>query len=474
MRIFDISQKLIDLASLAIAFLLAAGIVANLDQGTSFADFLSMRIKISYSLIFAGFMLTCLIILVQCGLYKSKATPIFQVGAINIITATLFGTGVLMLIAELLDISIVTTKFLIFFWFISSFLLILNKIIIQYVLKKLRLKGLNLLSVLVIGTNERALSLAKMMESHPELGYRIQGFVDNSWLKCDPFINSGYQVVATIDELPSYLWKNPVDEVIICLPLGTFYHEVANIIALIESQGITVRIPADFFNLKVAKSKVERFENEDMITMETGSMFGWSLMVKRAIDIIGSALLLVILSPLLFITAILIKSTSSGPIFFVQDRVGFNKRLFKMYKFRTMVIDAEKKQAELEKLNEVSGPVFKISHDPRIIPIGQMLRKLSIDELPQLLNVFKGDMSLVGPRPLPMRDFNGFSEVSHCRRFSVKPGITCLWQIKGRSNISFDRWMELDMEYIDHWSLWLDIKILLGTITAVIKGSGAA
>ena len=179
------------------------------------------------------------------------------------------------------------------------------------------------------------------------------------------------------------------------------------------------------------------------------------------------------LFPLLLLTACLIKLTSPGPFFFIQERVGLNKRRFRLYKFRTMVADAEKRQAELEPLNEISGPVFKIKNDPRITPIGDFLRTTSIDELPQLINVLKGEMSLVGPRPLPVRDYNGFDQDWHRRRFSVRPGITCLWQVDGPSDIPFQKWMEMDMEYIDQWSLWLDLKILTKTIPAVLQGSGA-
>ena len=187
-------------------------------------------------------------------------------------------------------------------------------------------------------------------------------------------------------------------------------------------------------------------------------MYGWRVAVKRLLDIVISAFLLVILSPLALITAIAIKIDSPGPVHFVQERVGLNKRKFRLYKFRTMVDGADKKQCDLEDLNEVCGPVFKIKNDPRITPVGKILRKTSIDELPQLFNVLKGDMSLVGPRPLPVRDYNGFNEDWQRRRFSVRPGITCLWQVNGRSNTSFEHWMELDMEYIDTWSLMLDFR----------------
>jgi exopolysaccharide biosynthesis polyprenyl glycosylphosphotransferase len=211
-----------------------------------------------------------------------------------------------------------------------------------------------------------------------------------------------------------------------------------------------------------------------MIALYTGAMEGWPVVAKRVLDFCVSLSLLIILSPIFLLAAILIKLTSPGPVFFIQERVGLNKRRFNLYKFRSMVPDAEEKLATVEHLNEVTGPVFKITEDPRITSIGKFLRKTSIDELPQLFNVLNGNMSLVGPRPLPVRDYQGFDQDWLRRRFSVRPGITCLWQINGRSSIPFNQWMELDMRYIDEWSLSLDLKILAKTIPAVIKGSGAA
>ena len=203
-------------------------------------------------------------------------------------------------------------------------------------------------------------------------------------------------------------------------------------------------------------------------------MVGWQVLVKRTLDVFLSLVLLIILAPLFFFIVFLIKVTSQGPVFFIQERMGLSKRRLRLYKFRTMISDAEQQLSQLENLNEASGPVFKIKNDPRITPIGKFLRKTSIDEFPQLINVLKGDMSMVGPRPLPLRDYNGFDQDWQRRRFSVRPGITCIWQVDGRSDISFEKWMELDVQYIDHWSLWLDFKILAKTIPAVLKGSGAA
>jgi exopolysaccharide biosynthesis polyprenyl glycosylphosphotransferase len=192
------------------------------------------------------------------------------------------------------------------------------------------------------------------------------------------------------------------------------------------------------------------------------------------IDVALAALAVAFLSPILLLAAAAIKLTSPGPVFFLQERIGLNKRRFKIFKFRTMVPDAEQRMVDLESKNEATGPVFKIRRDPRITPIGRLLRRSSIDELPQLLNVLIGDMSLVGPRPLPVRDYEGFNEDWQRRRFSVKPGITCLWQIGGRSDITFEQWMRLDLQYMDEWSLWLDLKILTKTVPAVFKGAGAA
>jgi len=182
---------------------------------------------------------------------------------------------------------------------------------------------------------------------------------------------------------------------------------------------------------------------------------------------------MIVLAPLFLAIALAIKLTSKGPVFFAQQRYGLNKRLFWMYKFRTMVQNAEALQAGLERQNEAQGPVFKIARDPRVTRVGAVLRKLSFDELPQLWNVVRGEMALVGPRPLPMRDVGLFAEGWLMRRFSMRPGLTCLWQISGRSDLDFDRWVALDLAYIDNWSLRLDAKILLQTIPAVLKGTGA-
>ena len=318
------------------------------------------------------------------------------------------------------------------------------------------------------------MQFACKMRDNQFLGYRVIGFVDQQWAGLGEFSQSGFNLACDFDGLLTYLRSSVVDEVVVALPMRSLHSRASEVAAICEEQGILVRFISNLFDGKISRPQVEVMEGDSLISHHTVRLEGWPVVAKRAVDILVSATMSLLLLPVLVLTAILIKLTSPGPVFFVQKRLGLNKRHFGIYKFRTMVIDAEKRMKEIEHLNEVSGPVFKIKNDPRITPIGKFLRKTSIDELPQLFNVLKGDMSLVGPRPLPLRDYEGFSEDWQRRRFSVRPGVTCLWQIGGRSSISFEQWMELDLQYIDKWSLLLDFKILLKTIPAVLKGSGAA
>ena len=407
------------------------------------------------------------------NLYKSKRLANRWKELFDIIKATIVGSFFIFIAGKIFQIEIINTTFLASFWIISCSLMIVSHLIIRWTLDWGRLHGRNLRYMIIVGTNSRAVEFARNIESKPELGYRIKGFVDSTWEGTKDFLQTGYKLVADFKSFLSFLRENVIDEVVISLPLKSKYKTASHIAALCQAQGITVLNPPDIFDLKTSKMKAGSLGELPLISNYTGAMEGWQFELKRLLDILISALALLIFSPIFLITAIAIKLTSSGPIFFAQKRLGLNKRYFRMYKFRTMVPDAELKQDELEALNEASGPVFKIKKDPRITPFGRILRKLSIDELPQLFNVFKGDMSLVGPRPLPIRDYNGFDEDWHRRRFSVRPGITCLWQINGRSDTSFEEWMDLDMEYIDNWTLWMDLKILLLTVPAALKGSGA-
>jgi exopolysaccharide biosynthesis polyprenyl glycosylphosphotransferase len=225
--------------------------------------------------------------------------------------------------------------------------------------------------------------------------------------------------------------------------------------------------------LNLSRSMVRQLDDQLVITVFPHSISSGQAAIKRAFDIVLSSLLIVLLSPVFLVAALFVKFTSPGAAIFTQERVGLNKHPIRVFKFRTMVVDAEQKLAALEHLNEASGPVFKLKSDPRVTAVGGFLRKSSIDELPQLFNVLRGEMSLVGPRPLPFRDYEGFDKDWYRRRVTVRPGITGLWQVNGRDQSSFDNWVKQDLEYIDRWSIGLDAKIIFMTIPAVLRGTGA-
>jgi exopolysaccharide biosynthesis polyprenyl glycosylphosphotransferase len=241
-----------------------------------------------------------------------------------------------------------------------------------------------------------------------------------------------------------------------------------------EIEGVETWLVADFIRTSIARPAFDVFGAHLMLVFRSTSDRFWSLLVKRAIDFFAVLFGLIVLAPFMILVALAIKVTSPGPIFFCQMRGGKHGKPFKMFKFRSMYSDAERRRQELEAYNQMSGPVFKIHNDPRITPLGRWLRKYSIDELPQLINVLIGQMSLVGPRPLPVYEVENFSDPAQRRRLSVKPGITCLWQMSGRNEVKdFETWVKLDLDYIDNWSIWLDLRILFGTVPVVLLGYGA-
>jgi len=473
-RILLRTAKLFDLAIMTLSFGLATVLVAYETPATSLAKFLSMRVKVQNFALFAGFLFLWHIIFLSLGLYASKRLSTRSAEVLDILKATAVASVTLFIAAILLRIQMVTPRFVLFFWAASSATAACSRLVVRHLLGVVRGRGRNLRHMLVVGTNPRAIRFARKVEAKPQVGYRIVGFVDDAWDGLAEFRKAGYRVVSDFCNFPNFLREHAVDEVVVVLPMQSSYARASRIVALCGEQGIVVRLLPDLFDTGIARSKAEEFKEEPMITIYGGSPEGFQHLFKRALDVAISLAAIVLLAPLFLFTALLIKLTSSGPVFFVQERVGLNKRRFQLFKFRTMVADAEGQIHEVQHLNEASGPVFKLKNDPRVTRVGKFLRKMSIDELPQLFNVLKDDMSLVGPRPLPVRDYNGFDKDWQRRRFSVRPGITCLWQVNGRSTVSFDHWMHLDMEYIDNWSLWLDFKILAKTIPAVLKGTGAA
>jgi exopolysaccharide biosynthesis polyprenyl glycosylphosphotransferase len=466
--------KLFDVAIMAFAFAVATVPSHGVGRTISMADFFAMRVKLGNFLLFISLLILWHAFFVSLGLYGSHRLSSRLSEVLDVVKATTVGSVTLWAAAWLFHIKMASVAFLIVFYVISTGILVGSRLALRMFLKQARLRGRNLRNVLIVGTSHRALEFADKIQSNPELGYRVMGFADQSWGGMDQFREAGHSLACDLDGLPEFLRSNVVDEVVIALPIRSFHDDASRVATLCEQQGIVIRLLSNIFDLKMARSRAEDFEGDAFITHYTGVSEGWPAVMKRTLDFTVALITLIAVSPIMLLAAALVKITSPGPVFFTQKRIGQNKRKFTIYKFRSMAVDAEDKIRQLQHLNEVSGPVFKIKQDPRITPVGKFLRKTSIDELPQLFNVLKGDMSLVGPRPLPIRDYEGFSEDWHRRRFSVRPGITCLWQVNGRSSIPFEKWMELDMQYIDKWSLWLDLKILARTIPAVLKGFGAA
>jgi len=270
------------------------------------------------------------------------------------------------------------------------------------------------------------------------------------------------------------LSKYPPD-IVILVNRGSNITSAQDFIKMSEEQGIECWYFADYLEPALAQPEIDIYCGEPVIIFSTVPHYQGSLILKRIIDVVGAASLLVCLTPFLLVVLAAIKLTSRGPVFYQQQRTGFRGRPFMIYKFRTMTVGADSMQQALADKNKMSGPVFKINNDPRITPIGKWLRKFSIDEIPQLWNVIIGDMSLVGPRPLPVYEVEKFPCFSDRRRLSVLPGLTCLWQISGRNNITnFTDWVNLDLQYIDQWSIQLDLRILLKTVPVVIFGQGAS
>ena len=350
--------------------------------------------------------------------------------------------------------------------------LILFRFSLRKALRYIRSRGYNSRNVVIIGSNARAARLAKEVEETPELGIKILGYVDapNGDNHCGYL--EPYKLLGSVHDVKRILTEEVVDEVFITLPIKSFYSQIESIIQLCETVGIEAKISTELFNLHLAKSTISQYFNAAFIDLYTSPKLSWELMLKRIMDVSISSMIVVLLFPILLVVGLLIKATSKGPVFFRQQRVGYNGRIFTLYKFRTMVENAEALKHELWELNEMDGPVFKIRNDPRVTRIGRVLRKTSIDEIPQLINVLRGDMSLVGPRPPLPSEVNQY-DLKDRRRLSMKPGITGIWQVCGRNVVPFEEWMEMDRQYIDQWCLWLDLKILTKTVPAVLRGTGS-
>lgn len=404
------------------------------------------------------------------GAYRAIRVSNFLDIAWIIFKTTVYATFISATLAFAFKIEYISRVLFAIFVFFSFIFLLAEKWIILLIARYIRKKGYNYRRLLIVGTGSRAQNFINIIEKHPEWGFRISGIVDKESSKIGGRLMD-YEIIGTLEDIPHILHKRAIDEVVFVVP-RSWLNNIQGSIAACELEGVKATLAVDLFDLNIARSVQTELEGIPLMTFEP--VFGreGQLFIKRAGDVIFSAASLVLFSPVFLITAILIKSTSKGPVFFVQKRVGRNGRRFVLYKFRSMYYGAQKKLTELERFNEASGPVFKIKNDPRITPVGRILRKFSIDEFPQFWNVLIGDMSVVGPRPPLPREVRQY-EPWQRRRLSMRPGLTCLWQISGRNKIAFDEWVKLDLHYVDNWSPWLDVKIFLKTIPVVMLGIGA-
>jgi exopolysaccharide biosynthesis polyprenyl glycosylphosphotransferase len=436
-------------------------------------EFFSSRIKVANALLGVVMLVIWYLLFNLQGIYRSHRLSTVLDEFREIGRAVFLASVTLMVVAQIgrwptITLEAAATVGVIAFALIGSM-----RVLLRLNLRRLRLRGHNIKTLLIVGGGPRARWFANEITQRTNLGYRIMGYVDDE-TNFNGHGLKGVPRLGDVDDLPEIIANDVIDEVFVALPIKSQYSQIEKAINLLEEQGIMVHLLSDNFPHRLARSRTSEFEGTPLLSLHSAPPMTWRTEIKRLMDIAVASVMLVLLFPLLAIVALAIKFDSKGPVFFIQGRVGFNKRRFRMIKFRTMCIDAEARMQELEHLNEKSGPIFKITKDPRTTRVGKWLRKASIDELPQLINVLLGDMSIVGPRPLSVRDALRMEVAWQKRRFSVKPGLTCLWQVSGRSNLSFEQWMELDLKYIDSWSLSLDGKILLRTIPAILLARGAS
>ena len=385
--------------------------------------------------------------------------------------STTIGVFILFGAIFLVRLKYIPRTFVFVFAIVNFLLLAVEKTILFKIAKHLRLKGLDRKNILVVGTGNETKKFIRIVDMNFGWGLDVIGLLSSDEKKKGQRF-FGKTILGSYSDIEEILHKKIPDEVIICIPCEDFA-ALKKLMESCEKEGVQVRLNSDFFGHLAKSGSVDFVYGLPFVSFYSVFNNEWSLLFKRLFDISVSSILMFLLFPVYLAIGILVKFSSEGPIIYEWNVVGLNKKPFKSWKFRSMQQDADKLKSKLQKDNIMNGPVFKIKNDPRVTKIGKFLRKHSLDELPQLWSVLKGDMSLVGPRPAGPHELKRY-ENWHRRKLSVKPGITCLWQVKGRSKITdFDEWARLDLEYIDNWSFWLDLKILFKTIRKVISGDGA-
>jgi exopolysaccharide biosynthesis polyprenyl glycosylphosphotransferase len=441
-------------------------LVQNVDPDfTGFGKFLMARVTIPHALLGAAFILIYHLAFEFTGVYGPNSGS-FRAEVRNRLAAVSLASLFVPLFPALSTSGAFTWTLVPCFWAACS----AGTVALAAFRHSMKKRPPDILSeVLIVGSGPLALQLWRGLQMARDS--RVIGFVDTPVGHRIPD-EIKKSLIGTLDSLDRVLMTRVVDRVIIALPIKSCYDQIQKTIAICEQEGVQCEFQPRFFERSLARPTYELAHEQPTVRLDV-VQHDYRLDLKRAMDVIGAVSGLLLLAPVMLAITVVIKLTSAGPVLFTQQRFGLNKRRFAMLKFRTMVVNAEALQPALETRNEANGPVFKIHRDPRATRVGAFLRKTSLDELPQLVNVLRGEMSLVGPRPLPVRDVARFDAPYLMRRFSVKPGLTCLWQISGRSNTTFQDWIQKDLHYIDNWSLTLDLAILAKTFPAVVKGTGA-
>lgn len=404
------------------------------------------------------------------GLYDRQRGSSWLDDVYIIFTSTLVGMAIMIFIFFLYRAHFFSRLIFLYVVLLLGTFLSLSRLIERQIAARLRRRGIGVDRVLIVGAGQVGRAIMRSILARPELGYRPVGFVDDDPKKQENDIGP-FRALGNTAALATILENEAVDQVIISLPWMS-HRKVLRIIADSERRGVRARFVPDLLQMSLSQVDTDVLDGVPLIGMKETTLKGWKIALKRFIDIAISSALLMLLSPLLFAVGILIKLDSPGPVFFRQTRLGRGAKPFTCYKFRSMREDAEAVKPHLTRLNEAAGPIFKIKEDPRITRVGKVIRRFSLDELPQLINIFRGDMSLVGPRP-PLPSEVEVYEDWHHDRLKIPAGLTGLWQVMGRSDLSFDEMVMLDLHYAENWSLWLDFKIMLRTIPTVLFARGA-
>ena len=455
-----------DLAITAVSFLLTYYVRNNILGLSRLYPFLGHYAWILFAILFLW-----AILLTSFGVYNFLKSRSLRNICLAILKTIVVGLVIIIVVLFLLRDHTISRIFLLSFGGLNFIFLTSEKVFLTFLQQSaVQAKRYRWTQILVVGSGKGAEHLVKTVEGNPHWGLKILGCLDFDSSKAGKIIR-GCKVLGLASNLQEFLRSHVVDQVVFSLPFE-FWDRLPEFLRACEEVGVPSHVLAEFSHSGRVRIEASDLFGIPALSFSTTPEWGWSLLLKEIFDRVVAFFLLIVLSPLFLVIALGIKSSSPGPILFRQQRCGLNGRKFILYKFRSMVENAEQMQEQIKGLSETTGPVFKIRSDPRLTKFGRILRKSTFDELPQLINVLKGEMSLVGPRPPIPSEVEKY-DIWQRRRLSVKPGMTCLWQVSGRSDLSFDKWMELDLTYIDNWSLWLDFKILLKTIPAVLSGRGA-